>query len=83
MGPSPSTRRVTSRLCLQDAEPVLPGCAQNSSTRLQGEPVGTCHAPLTLGHASFLIAWVGACCCIKVLEETLLWQYKLVSLRDG
>lgn len=81
--PLPDAKQVASRLYLQDPKPVLAGCAQNRGTSLQEEAVGTCRAPLTLGHASSVIAWAGACCCIKAPEETLLRQYELVSLRDG
>lgn len=74
---------VTSRLCLQDPDPVLAGCAQSMGMSLKEEPVGMCHAPLTLGHANSVIAWAGACGCIKALEETLLWQCEPVSLHNG
>lgn len=77
------TKWVTSRLCLQDPDPVLSGCAQNMGTSLKEEPVGMCRAPLTLGHASSVIAGAGACGCIKALEETLLWQCQPVSLHNG
>lgn len=50
---------------------------------LQEEPVGMCRAPLTFGHASSLITWAGAYCCIKAVEETLLRQSEPVSLHDG
>lgn len=45
--------------------------------------MGRCCVPLTLGHASSVIAGAGACCCIKTPEETLLQQYELGSVHDG